>query len=99
MVPSRNEIVFRRGHAAGIEGALAGLRRIADELAADYQCECRWSAGELHFSRTGVVGRLGATGSEVDLYLKLGFLLTGFKPRIEASLGANFDRYFGPARA
>ena len=56
--------------------------------------ESEWDGNTLRFERSGVNGKLVVTKDSVAVDAKLGFLLSAFKPKIEAHINDNFDRYF-----
>lgn len=60
-----------------------------------YSVRCQWQGDVLCFERPGVKGTLSIEEDCVRLDAVLGILLAGFKPRIEARLDQNFERYFG----
>ncbi|MGE0310437.1 MAG: polyhydroxyalkanoic acid system family protein [Lautropia sp.] len=96
---SGHSIVIQRAHALGREDALRVARRIGDELTSEHGCVCRWDGEVLLFERTGVSGSLAVGERDIDLRIRLGFLLAGFRSRIEQRLEQNFDRYFGDPAA
>ncbi len=89
------ELVFERAHSLSLEAARKVAQRLADEMRADYGVESRWDGDVLLFSRTGLSGELRVDAQLIRLDAQLGFLFSAFKPRIEASMAANFARYFG----
>lgn len=88
-------LVFERAHALGLETARAVAQRLADEMRTDYAVESHWDGDDLVFSRTGLSGVLRINPGSLRLDARLGFLFSTYKTRIEASLAANFERYFG----
>ena len=93
------EIVIDRPHGIGLDGAREAGRRIAQELTEQYDMDCHWEGDLLSFYRVGAHGTLELEPDRVRMVLKLGILLSAFKPAIEERLDRNFDRYFGPAVA
>lgn len=90
-----SEIVFERAHSLSLAAVRAIAQRLADEMRSEYGVDSSWQGDELHFSRTGLAGVLRVEAERIRLDAQLGFLFSAFKPKIEASLAANFDRYFG----
>ena len=88
-------LVFERKHALGLEAARAVADRLGHEMSEQYGVESRWVGDSLHFSRTGLSGVLHVSADQIRLEAQLGFLFSVYKPRIEASMSANFERYFG----
>ncbi|MGE0802686.1 MAG: polyhydroxyalkanoic acid system family protein [Lautropia sp.] len=89
------DIMLHRDHALGLRKAKAAANRIARELADEFDCDCDWDGNTLTITRAGVDGRMKVAKDRVDVHVKLGFLLSAFKPKIEQSINDNFDRYFG----
>jgi putative polyhydroxyalkanoate system protein len=89
------DIEVQRDHALGLKKAKAAAQKVADEMAESFDMESEWEGNTLHFSRSGVSGELTVTKNSVQMNAKLGFLLTAFKPKIEAQIEKNFDEYFG----
>jgi putative polyhydroxyalkanoate system protein len=88
------DIDLQRDHALGLKKAKAAAQKIADEMAESFDMESEWEGNVLHFSRSGVTGQMTVTKSRVEMSAKLGFLLAAFKPKIEAQIEKNFDKYF-----
>lgn len=88
-------IVLRRAHALGREGARAAAQRVEEDLQSTFQMRTRWDGDVLAFERPGVSGVLEIGDGHVALTAELGWLFAGFKPRIEAHLQRDFERYFG----
>lgn len=88
-------IHLQRKHKVGLKKAKAAAQKIADEMNDMFDMTSEWDGNTLHFSRTGVNGTLTVSRDGVDLKAKLGLLLAALKPRIEAQIEKNFDKYFG----
>jgi putative polyhydroxyalkanoate system protein len=89
------DIEVQRDHGLGLKKAKAAAQKVADEMAENFDMESEWEGNTLHFSRSGVTGELTVTKNSVQMNAKLGFLLSAFKPKIEAQIEKNFDEYFG----
>jgi putative polyhydroxyalkanoate system protein len=89
------DIEVQRDHALGLKKAKAAAQKVADEMAESFDMESEWEGNTLHFSRSGVTGELTVTKNSVQMNAKLGFLLSAFKPKIEAQIEKNFEEYFG----
>ena len=89
------ELTFERPHALGLDAARAVAQRLADEMQTDYGVGSHWHGNDLVFSRSGLSGVLRINPDSLRLEAKLGFLFSTYKTRIEASMAANFERYFG----
>ena len=90
-----SEIHVRRHHKIGLKKARAAADRIAEEMNDVFDIVSEWHGNTLKFSRSGVHGELKVSKDEVSLNAKLGLLLSALKPRIEETIGRNFDKYFG----
>jgi putative polyhydroxyalkanoate system protein len=88
------EIAVQRDHALGLKKAKVAAQKVADEMAESFDMESEWEGNTLYFSRSGVSGQLTVTKSSVQMNASLGFLLSAFKPKIEAQIEKNFDEYF-----
>jgi putative polyhydroxyalkanoate system protein len=89
------DIDVQRDHALGLKKAKAAAQKVADEMAENFDMQSEWEGNTLHFSRSGVTGELKVTKNSVQMNAKLGFLLSAFKPKIEAQIEKNFEEYFG----
>jgi putative polyhydroxyalkanoate system protein len=88
------DIEVQRDHALGLKKAKAAAQKVADEMAENFDMESEWEGNTLYFSRSGVTGELIVTKNSVQMNAKLGFLLSAFKPKIEAQIEKNFEEYF-----
>jgi putative polyhydroxyalkanoate system protein len=89
------QIVFERAHSIGLDRARSIAQRLADEMREEFRVDSDWDGDALSFQRSGLSGVLQVFEDRVRLEARLGFLLAAYKPRIEARLAENFDRYFG----
>lgn len=90
-----SEIHLHRAHHIGLRKAKASVQKIAEEMSDVFDMQSEWEGNVLHFSRSGVSGSMSVTKDSVTLDAKLGFLLSALKPRIEAQIEKNFEKYFG----
>jgi putative polyhydroxyalkanoate system protein len=88
------DMQLQRDHTLGLKKAKAAAQKVADEMAESFDMESEWEGNTLFFSRSGVTGELKVTKNSVEVVAKLGFLLAAFKPKIEAQISKNFDKYF-----
>lgn len=90
---------LHRTHDLGLEGARALARRWIAEAESDLGLRCRLEPGaagdQVHFERPGVRGTLQVRADSFSLEARLGFLLAGFAPRIEAEIGRHLDALLG----
>lgn len=90
-----SDISIRRRHALPIADARKAAEKVARQLEKDFDLAYEWQGHVLHFSRSGVEGRLHVTADEVRIDAKLGLLLGFLKGRIEAEVEQNLDKLFG----
>ncbi|HMN81579.1 MAG TPA: polyhydroxyalkanoic acid system family protein [Burkholderiaceae bacterium] len=88
------DIDIHRKHKIGLKKAKVAAQRLADDLAEHFDLTTEWQGNVLHFTRSGVTGRLSVTKDQVSLQAKLGFLLSALKPRIERRVEEDFEKYF-----
>lgn len=90
-----SDISIRRRHELPIADARKAAEKVARQLEKDFDLAYEWQGHVLHFSRSGVEGRLHVTADEVRIDARLGLLLGFLKGRIEAEVEQNLDRLFG----
>ncbi len=88
------DIVFERSHQIGLDRARAVAQRLADEMREEFRVDSDWEGNALCFKRSGLSGVLKVFDDRIRLEARLGFLLAAYKPKIEARLSENFERYF-----
>ncbi len=88
-----SEINLTKKHKLGLKKAKTKVGKLAEALAEDYQLESEWDGDSLVFQRPGVSGQLDVSKDEVQLTMKLGFLMAAFKSKIEDQLKANLDKF------
>jgi putative polyhydroxyalkanoate system protein len=90
------DIHIEREHGMGLAAARKAAVSWAEQAKSKFDLECSYEEGaagdEVRFSRSGVSGALGVTGTRFTLDAKLGFLLGAFKERIEAEIARNLDK-------
>lgn len=92
-----SEIRVCRFHGTTLKKARKGAERIAEELGEEFGLDHEWDGDTLNFQRMGVSGHIGVGKKEVEIYVKLGLLLSALRPRIEAEINRFCDENFGPA--
>lgn len=90
-----SDIHIRRSHGLTLKKARAAAERIARELEGEYHLDWEWEGNTLHFERTGVTGYLAVSRHEVEVVVRLGFLLMGLRRRIDQEIHAFCDAEFG----
>ena len=76
--------------------AREAAQKVADKLAEDYDLEFEWEGDVLHFERSGVQGSLTLEKKQVEMFIKLGFLMSAFAATIEAKVAENMKKVFNP---
>jgi putative polyhydroxyalkanoate system protein len=87
-----SDIHFKRSHQLSLKDAKKVAQKAADDLAAEYDLESEWDGDTLHFHRSGVEGHIHVTDSQIDLNVKLGFLLRPFKATFEKHIEGNIEK-------
>lgn len=90
-----SDIHIRRPHGLTLKKARAAAERIAGELEEEYGLDWGWDGNTLSFERTGISGHLSVTRHEVEIVIRLGFLLLGLRRRIDREVHAYCDAQFG----
>jgi len=93
-----SEITICRAHGTTLKRARKGAERIAEELGEEFGLDHEWDGNTLHFQRMGVTGHIEVRRKEVEIYVKLGFLLIALAPRIEHEVHRFCDENFGPEK-
>ncbi len=88
------EIHLSRKHSLGLKKAKAAAQKVADDMQQAFDMKSEWDGNVVHFTRSGVSGTMTVSKDGVSLDAKLGFLLSALKPRIEAKISEDFERYF-----
>ena len=92
-----SEIRVCRAHGVTLKRARKGAEHIAEELGEEFGLDHEWDGNTLRFQRMGVAGYIEVGKKEVEIYVKLGFLLIALRPRIEHEINKFCDENFGPA--
>jgi putative polyhydroxyalkanoate system protein len=91
-----SEIRVCRAHGVTLKRARKGAEHIAEELGEEFGLDHEWDGNTLRFQRMGVSGHIEVGKKEVEIYVKLGFLLIALRPRIEHEINRFCDENFGP---
>ncbi len=89
-----SDITLVEHHTLSMSDARAVAQKVADQMAADYEMGYAWEGDALNFKRSGFSGTLALTEGQVQLDINLGFMLKGFKSKIEQQVGANMRKLF-----
>lgn len=88
-------IDIRHSHSLPMEQARQAVEQVAQSLSARFDVGCDWEEDTLHFSRTGVTGRIALEPRQVHVTANLGFLLSAMKGPIEAEIRRVLAERFG----
>ncbi len=92
-----SDIKYVRKHSLPLAQAKKIAQKTADDLAEEYDLVSEWEDDTLHFHRSGVNGHMRVTPSEIDLDVKLGFLLKPFKAKFEQHIERHLDELLDAA--
>jgi putative polyhydroxyalkanoate system protein len=90
-----SDIVIQRRHALTPAKAKKAAEKIALGLEKKFDLRHEWEANVLHFKRSGVSGELTLHKREVEIRVRLGFLLMAIRPTVEQEIHRYFDENFG----
>jgi putative polyhydroxyalkanoate system protein len=91
------DIQIVQEHNLSPERARAAAQQVADKVAAEFGMEWRWEGDVLRFERSGVEGALTLGGQRAALQIRLGLLMSAFRPAIEAKVADKMRRVFASA--
>lgn len=81
-------------HALTPKKAREAAQKVADTIAEEYDLECEWEGDVLYFERSGVKGSMTLEKQQVQMVIKLGFLMSAFSSTIEAKVTENMKKVF-----
>jgi putative polyhydroxyalkanoate system protein len=81
-------------HALTPKKAREAAQKVADKIAEEYDLECEWEGDVLYFERSGVQGSMTLEKQQVQMVIKLGFLMSAFASTIEAKVTENMKKVF-----
>ncbi|MFZ5512168.1 MAG: polyhydroxyalkanoic acid system family protein [Pseudomonadota bacterium] len=90
-----SDIVIRRTHGLSAQQARDAAESIAAKLQQEFDLRYQWDGDVLRFKRSGVSGELQVEPREVEIRVRLGFLLAALRPRVEQEIHKFFDDSFG----
>jgi hypothetical protein len=79
-------ISITRPHSLGLAAAREAIEKVGQDLAAQYGLAHQWKGDTLKVHRSGLEGQLAVSDNQVQIDLKLGFLLSAFKSNIEQAI-------------
>ena len=77
--------------------AREAAQKVADAIAEEYGLACEWEGDVLHFERSGVQGQMTLEKKKVEMFIRLGFMMSAFSSTIEAKVAENMKKVFGSA--
>jgi putative polyhydroxyalkanoate system protein len=84
-------ISIRRSHNLTRAQALAAVREIAAQLAADHGISTVWSGDSAQISGPGLQGELHLRPHRIELEVQLGFMLMMFRDKLVARIESRLD--------
>jgi putative polyhydroxyalkanoate system protein len=87
------EIHVKRAHALPHEQARQSVQSVADKLKGELGAQYRWEGDSLRFECPGAEGKIEVRPSEVGVSVKLSWLLSAAKGKIERSIESYLDEY------
>ncbi|MCL6618286.1 MAG: polyhydroxyalkanoic acid system family protein [Thermomonas hydrothermalis] len=81
-----SRIEIRHPHSLTQAQARKAVEEVARKLHERFQLACDWQGDTLHFSRSGVDGKIELLPGALQVHAKLGFLTAMFKEPIEAEI-------------
>jgi putative polyhydroxyalkanoate system protein len=88
------DISINQKHKLTHKKAKAAAQKVVDQLAEEYGVTAEWDGDILNFQRSGVTGSLELLEHEVQLEIKLGFMLMAFSATIEEHVHKNMQKVF-----
>ena len=88
-------IAIAKKHHLTLRKAREAAEKVAEDLNERFELQYAWRGNRIDFHRPGLTGALHVGKNDVRLDCELGFVLSLLKPRIEAEVHEQFDRYFG----
>lgn len=77
--------------------AREAAQKVADTIAEEYGLACEWEGDVLRFERSGVQGQMTLEKKKVEMFIRLGFMMSAFSSTIEAKVEENMKKVFGSA--
>lgn len=87
-------IDIRHPHSLTKPQARQAIEEVAEKLAERFDFQWEWDGDLLHFSRSGVDGRIALSPKDLHVTAKLGFLVAMFKDSIEQEIRRVLDERF-----
>lgn len=87
------EIHVKRTHALTHAHAKQSVQGVAEKLKGELGARYRWEGDSLRFECPGAEGRIDVFPTEVGVSVKLSWLLSAAKGKIERSIESYLDEY------
>ena len=81
-----SSIDIRHQHSLSMPKARKAVEEIAKKLASKFDMDYGWDGDDLHFTRSGVDGRIHLTAKQIRVTARLGFLLSALKGTVEQEI-------------
>ncbi len=94
-----SHISIKRAHHVTLADAKKVADKVAAKLAKEYDLRSNWEGDVLHFDRSGLHGTLAVNGKDMQVDVKLGFLMAAFKGPIQDAMEKQLDTLIKPASA
>ena len=79
-------IDIQHPHSKTPAQARKAVESMAKKLAERFDMDYGWDGDDLHFTRSGVDGRIHLTGKQIRVTARLGFLLSALKGTVEQEI-------------
>jgi len=89
--------IIKRHHLSHRK-AREAAEHVAKDLNERFGLAYEWSGDCIDFKRAGLDGKLHVLKDQVRLDCELGFVMSVFKPKLEAAIHGEFDKYFGKSK-
>lgn len=86
-------IDIHRTHTGNIASTKAAIEHVAKGISSHYGVVHNWVGDELHFTRSGVKGRITVASKDVHVRVDLGVLMGAMKPMIEREISRQLDEH------
>jgi putative polyhydroxyalkanoate system protein len=90
-----SQIRITRIHGLTLKKARAAAERVAEELSDEFDIDYGWDGNTLEFQRSGAEGSISVDKKQIEINVRLGFLLTLMRSRIEGEIHRFCDENFG----
>lgn len=87
------EIHVKRAHELAHDQAKQSVQAVADKLRDDLGAKYHWVGDSLQFECPGAGGRIEVLPHEISVSVKLSWLLSAAKGKIERSIEGYLDQY------